>query len=56
MTLKIKVLVINYNDLHLHKNPPCGVISNTFLMTGAYAFIVGLDSAALYIATDSSLL
>ena len=32
-----------------------GVISNTFLITGAYAFIVGLDSAALYIATDSSL-
>ena len=32
-----------------------GVISNTFLITGAYSFIVGLHSAALYLATDSSL-
>ena len=56
MTLKIKVLVINYNDLHVNKNPPCGVISNIFLMTGAYAFIVHLDSAALNMATDPSLL
>ena len=55
MTLKIKVLVINYNDLQSNKNPPWGVIPNTFLITGAYAFIVGLDSAALYMATDSSL-
>jgi len=35
--------------------PPWGVISSTFLITGAYSFIVGLDSAALYLATDSSL-
>ena len=54
MTLKIKILVINYNDLHLNKKSIMGVISNTFLITVAYSFIVGLDSAALYLATDSS--
>ena len=35
--------------------PPWGVISITFLITGSYSLIVGLDSAAFYIATDSSL-
>ena len=35
--------------------PPWGVISITFLITGSYTLIVGLDSAAFYIATDSSL-
>ncbi len=35
--------------------PPWGVISTTFLITGSYSLIVGLDSSAFYIATDSSL-
>ncbi|MGB0027379.1 MAG: hypothetical protein WBP64_11100, partial [Nitrososphaeraceae archaeon] len=35
--------------------PPWGVISVTFMITGSYLIIVGLDSAAFYIATDSSL-
>ena len=35
--------------------PPWGIISTTFSITGAYLIIVGLDSAAVYIATDSSL-
>lgn len=35
--------------------PPWGLLSSTFLITGSYALIIGLDSAALYIATDSSL-
>ena len=35
--------------------PPWGVISTTFLITGSYLLIVGLDSAAFYLATDSSL-
>ena len=35
--------------------PPWGIISTTFLITGSYSLIVGLDSAAFYIATDSSL-
>jgi hypothetical protein len=35
--------------------PPWGVISMTFLITGSYSLIIGLDSAALYLATDSSL-
>jgi hypothetical protein len=35
--------------------PPWGIISTTFLITGSYLIIVGLDSAAMYIATDSSL-
>ena len=55
MTLKIKVLVITYNYLHRNKKSIMGVISNTFLITRAYSFIVGLHSAALYLATDSSL-
>jgi hypothetical protein len=32
-----------------------GVISTTFLITGSYLLIIGLDSAAFYLATDSSL-
>ena len=35
--------------------PPWGVISATFMITGSYLIIVGLDSAAFYLATDSSL-
>jgi len=35
--------------------PPWGVISTTFMITGSYLLIVGLDSAAFYLATDSSL-
>jgi hypothetical protein len=35
--------------------PPWGVISTTFLITGSYLLIIGLDSAAFYLATDSSL-
>ena len=35
--------------------PPWGVISMTFLITGSYSLLVGLDSAAFYLATDSSL-
>jgi hypothetical protein len=35
--------------------PPWGILSATFLITGAYSLIIGLDSAALYVATDSSL-
>jgi hypothetical protein len=35
--------------------PPWGLLSTTFLITGPYSLIIGLDSAALYIATDSSL-
>ena len=35
--------------------PPWGIISTTFLITGSYSLIVGLDSRAFYIATDSSL-
>jgi hypothetical protein len=35
--------------------PPWGGISITFMITGAYLLIVGLDSAAFYLATDSSL-
>ena len=35
--------------------PPWGVISMTFLITGSYSILVGLDSAAFYLATDSSL-
>jgi hypothetical protein len=36
-------------------HPPWGVISTTFLITGSYLLIIGLDSAAFYLATDSSL-
>jgi hypothetical protein len=35
--------------------PPWGVLSTTFLIVGSYSLIIGLDSAGLYIATDSSL-
>jgi hypothetical protein len=35
--------------------PPWGVLSTTFLIIGSYSLIIGLDSAAIYIATDSSL-
>ena len=35
--------------------PPWGVLSMTFLIIGSYSLIIGLDSAGLYIATDSSL-
>lgn len=35
--------------------PPWGVISTTFLIIGSYSLIVGLDSTAFYLATDSSL-
>jgi hypothetical protein len=35
--------------------PPWGVISATFFIPGSYFLIVGLDSAAFYLATDSSL-
>ena len=35
--------------------PPWGVISITFMITGSYLIIVSLDSAAFYLATDSSL-
>jgi hypothetical protein len=35
--------------------PPWGTISSTFLIAGSYILLVGLDSAAVYIATDSSL-
>ena len=35
--------------------PPWGVISTAFLIAGSYSLIIGLDSATLYIATDSSL-
>jgi hypothetical protein len=35
--------------------PPWGVLSSTFLIVGSYSLIVGLDSAGLYLATDSSL-
>src|SRR5438128_456843 len=35
--------------------PPWGVISTTFLILGSYCLINGLDSAAIYLATDSSL-
>jgi hypothetical protein len=33
--------------------PPWGVISMTFLIIGSYSLLVGLDSAAFYLATDS---
>ena len=35
--------------------PPWGSISITFMIIGAYLLIIGLDSAAFYLATDSSL-
>ncbi len=35
--------------------PPWGVISMTFLIIGSYSLLVGLDSAAFYLATDPSL-
>ena len=35
--------------------PPWGVISITFMIIGSYLILVGLDSAAFYLATDSSL-
>jgi hypothetical protein len=35
--------------------PPWGVISTTFLIIGSYLLIIGLDSAAFYLVTDSSL-
>jgi hypothetical protein len=35
--------------------PPWGVLSTTFLIIGSYSLIIGLNSAGLYIATDSSL-
>jgi len=35
--------------------PPWGVISTTFSIIGSYLLIVGLDSAAFYLVTDSSL-
>jgi hypothetical protein len=35
--------------------PPWGIISTTFLITGSYCLIIGLDSSAFYLAADSSL-
>jgi hypothetical protein len=35
--------------------PPWGLISTTFLIIGSYLLIIGLDNAAFYLATDSSL-
>jgi uncharacterized membrane protein YwzB len=35
--------------------PPWGIVSTTFLITGSYCLLIGLDSAGFYIATDSSL-
>ena len=35
--------------------PPWGVLSITFMIIGGYFIVIGLDSAGLYIATDSSL-
>ena len=35
--------------------PPWGSISMTFMIIGSYSLIVGLDSAAFYLATDFSL-
>lgn len=35
--------------------PPWGILSITFMIVGAYFIVIGLDSAGLYIATDSSL-
>jgi hypothetical protein len=35
--------------------PPWGSISITFMIIGSYLLIIGLDSAAFYLATDSSL-
>jgi hypothetical protein len=35
--------------------PPWGVLSASFLIVGSYSLIIGLDSAGLYLATDSSL-
>ena len=35
--------------------PPWGVLSITFMIVGAYFIVIGLDSAGLYIVTDSSL-
>jgi hypothetical protein len=35
--------------------PPWGIISITFMIVGAYFIVIGLDSAGLYLATDSSL-
>jgi hypothetical protein len=35
--------------------PPWGGISITFMIIGSYLLIIGLDSAAFYLATDSSL-
>jgi hypothetical protein len=35
--------------------PPWGVLSTTFLITGSLCIMIGLDSSAFYLATDSSL-
>lgn len=35
--------------------PPWGILSITFMIVGAYFIVIGLDSAGIYIATDSSL-
>ena len=35
--------------------PPWGSISITFMIIGSYLLIIGLDSAAFYLATDSAL-
>jgi hypothetical protein len=35
--------------------PPWGSISITFMIIGSYLLIIGLDSAAFYLATDASL-
>ena len=35
--------------------PPWGSISITFMIIGTYLLIIGLDSAAFYLATDASL-
>jgi hypothetical protein len=35
--------------------PPWGVLSTTFMIVGSYFIMISLDSAGLYIATDSSL-
>jgi hypothetical protein len=35
--------------------PPWGIISISFMIVGAYFIVIGLDSAGLYLATDSSL-
>ena len=35
--------------------PPWGILSITYLLSGSYLLMIGLDSAAFFVATDSSL-